>query len=295
MGSAASTGRVKSVTMELNGGRTKKIKVNPGPIVTGNFCDLFQGSEASLGTVALKRWRVTTNGATPEQQEASACILLPYAPMIDSEVATWKQLTHPNILPFLGTGSDKQNLLYLISPWMDNGSLHDYIVKKPRCDRIRFLRETAEALVFVHDMGIIHGDLKAQNILVSQTEHALLCDFNLSKQELTLTIAGLKGTGSLPFQSPELWEGASRTRATDVYAFGMTIYQVLSGKVPFEQYKTHAALLGAILKRGEVPPKTPDASPSGMSYERYWGIAERCWNREADERPTMSTILDSLQ
>ncbi|KAG8893772.1 hypothetical protein FRB99_001717, partial [Tulasnella sp. 403] len=215
-------GSLKSVTMKLDGGRTKKIRVNPGPVVTGNFCDLFKGSEASLGVVALKRWRVTTSGVTAEQQEASTNSL---TTMIDSEVATWRQLTHPNILPFLGTGSDKQNLLYLISPWMDNGSLHDYVTKQPQCDRIRFLRETAEALVFVHDMGIIHGDLKAQNILVSSTEHALLCDFNLSKQELTLTIAGLKGTGSLPFQSPELWEGASRTRATDVYAFGMTIYQ----------------------------------------------------------------------
>ncbi|KAG8897399.1 hypothetical protein FRB99_008169 [Tulasnella sp. 403] len=189
--------------------RKRKVAMNPGLVISGNFSDLYTGTETSLGTVALKRCR-----AAKDQKK-----------LLEKEGEIWQRLTHDNILKFLGVGKDKEGTLYLVSPWMENRSLWDYIDSHPDCDRPQFLRETAAALAYLHSQNVIHGDVKAQNILISPTLHALLCDFGLSKVNRTPTDANAKGNGSLPFQGPEVWAGDSRTPKSDTYAFGMTIYQ----------------------------------------------------------------------
>lgn len=72
----------------------------------------------------------------------------------------------------------------------------------------------------------MHGDIKATNILVSDTIHALLCDFGLTKLPNAATSTTLKGAGNPRWQSPELMDGKSRSYQSDVYAFGMTIAEV---------------------------------------------------------------------
>lgn len=86
------------------------------------------------------------------------------------------------------------------------------------------LYEVAEALAYLHRSGVIHGDLKAANVLVSNEIHALLCDFGLTKYATSSTSSALKGAGSLRWQNPELWDG--ETLQSDTYAFGMTIAEV---------------------------------------------------------------------
>ena len=89
------------------------------------------------------------------------------------------------------------------------------------------LREAASAISYLHQCGIIHGDIKASNILVSDDVHALLCDFGLARFEDMNTSIGQKGQGTSRFQSPELMQlGQGKSPESDVWAFGMTIYQV---------------------------------------------------------------------
>ena len=75
-------------------------------------------------------------------------------------------------------------------------------------------------------MGIIHGDIKANNILVGGSNEALLCDFGLSKLRDSQTLTGVKGAGTLRWQAPELWENQPKSFESDVYAYGMTIAEV---------------------------------------------------------------------
>lgn len=130
---------------------------------------------------------------------------------------------------------------------MANGSLALYLRENPSADRARLvsntyvhdslcdilnvfqLRETAAALVFLHrDTKIIHGNIRASNILVSDTVTALLCDFGRSQEEeKDEDLERKAGEESLRWLCPKILEGLwTRSFATDIYAFGMTIYQV---------------------------------------------------------------------
>jgi serine/threonine protein kinase len=80
--------------------------------------------------------------------------------------------------------------------------------------------------VYLHAKGVIHGDIKADNILVSDDLHAQICDFGLAKLFEESTASSLKGAGSLRWKSPEIADGEPKTIESDVYAFGMTIVEV---------------------------------------------------------------------
>lgn len=91
------------------------------------------------------------------------------------------------------------------------------------------LFQTALAIAYLHHQcKLIHGDIKGENILVSNEHTALLTDFGLARPRDVLTSDGQKGMGTLPWQSPELLidENASKSYESDMYAFGMTIYEV---------------------------------------------------------------------
>lgn len=89
------------------------------------------------------------------------------------------------------------------------------------------LCEIADAVSYLHGEGIVHGDIKARNILIGVGGHVLLCDFGLTKLACAQTSLPLKGVGTTRWQSPELLKGGSKTTQSDVYAFSMTIVEVI--------------------------------------------------------------------
>lgn len=135
----------------------------------------------------------------------------------------------------------------MVSPFIDHGTLSEYLQDHPTIDRrrlvstvthlavrkgrLRFtihqLYETSQAVAYLHKSGVIHGDIKATNILVSNELKALLCDFGLTKLATSRTSTALRSAGSLRWQAPELWDANTpKTYSSDVYAFGMTIAEV---------------------------------------------------------------------
>ena len=84
----------------------------------------------------------------------------------------------------------------------------------------------AEAIAYPHTSEMIHGDIKAANILIADDGHAMLCDFGLMRHDHVITSTALVGSGTLRWQAPELWDGAHKSFQSDVYAFGMTIAEV---------------------------------------------------------------------
>ncbi|KAG8896104.1 hypothetical protein FRB99_000189, partial [Tulasnella sp. 403] len=187
--------------------------------VSGSFADVFSGTELRTGQkYALKRCRLADQGYTTAQKQN-----------IEQEARVWRRLRHPNVLAFVGSGEDDHNFLYLVSPWIRNRSLPEHLAEHgQQCDRAALLLETAEALAYLHSQDIIHGDVKASNILISDDHHALLCDFGISRLLPSANTAGVKGRDALRRESPELWNGATRSAKSDVYAFGITVYEVRS-------------------------------------------------------------------
>lgn len=88
------------------------------------------------------------------------------------------------------------------------------------------MRELASALAYLHAQGIIHGDIKGANVLVATGAKILVCDFGLAKMVDTKTPTSRVGLGTLRWLAPELLDSASKTFKSDVYAFGLTTYEV---------------------------------------------------------------------
>ncbi|KAG8898747.1 hypothetical protein FRB99_007185 [Tulasnella sp. 403] len=203
--------------------------------VRGGFCDLHTGQHRTEGMVALKRPRILEDDHG--ESEAVRRLL--------REAKTWKDLKHPNILRFLGA-CKIDGIIYLVSPFMKNGTIMDFVAKNPfRANRIQLIREIASALEYLHRHSVIHGDLKGSNILMSDDEHCLVCDFGLSRMRDVKTSTAMKGVGTVPWQAPEIWDGASKSFESDVYALAMTIVEVVSGDVPFGQYTEWIAVVMA--------------------------------------------------
>lgn len=167
------------------------------------------------------------------------------------EAVVWFHLRHPNILPFYGFYLNRGDT-FLISPFLENGSLLKYLNQNCKADRIKFVSqsllllfnrvfrpspsaqilEIASGLVYLHKEGVIHGDVKAANVLVSLTGSTRLCDFGLSKFIDTAPGRSRESTvGSLNWISPERLVPScpadmARTKQSDVYAFALTGYEV---------------------------------------------------------------------
>ncbi|KAG8892942.1 hypothetical protein FRB99_002327, partial [Tulasnella sp. 403] len=174
----------------------------------GGSAIIYRGKHRKFGEVALKYMRPNGDCST----------------RFDLEVKAWQCLDHPGILRFLGIHR-KDDRLFMVSPWMRNGRILDYLKTRPDVNRILFLMEISEALAYIHDKGMIHGDVKSANILVSDSGHALVCDLGLSRACSTVTNVVLKGDGTPSYQSPELFNGDPKTVKSDVYAFGITTYE----------------------------------------------------------------------
>ncbi|KAG8896305.1 hypothetical protein FRB99_008951 [Tulasnella sp. 403] len=201
---------------------------------------------------------------------------------------------------FIGTDSKGQK----ISVKRYRITIHGYTE-----DDLRVL-EVASALVYLESKDVIHGDIKAANILVSPDHHALLCDVGLSKIVSVTTQKSLKGAGATPWQSPELLKNEPKSYASDIYAFGITIYevralaeplrstsefvlagiQVLTGSTPFPGWEV-TAIMYAVIHDNKRPTK-----PAIHKSQVYlWDIAEQCWKKDADERPSIQTVLRWIQ
>lgn len=86
--------------------------------------------------------------------------------------------------------------------------------------------QLAEALAYLHEVGVVHGDVKGANVLVSPTLSVQLADFGLSKVAGCATNPSLAGVGSIRWQAPEIMNEEPKTYKTDVYSFGLTIFEV---------------------------------------------------------------------
>jgi len=154
------------------------------------------------------------------------------------EARTIARLQHPHILPLYDYGT-QDDVLYLVMAYMDGGSLNDRIRKNgalPPVEVERLLGQVASALDYAHRQGIIHRDIKPDNILLDREGFALLADFGIVKiieaggSGLTVT-GGLMGTPA--YMSPEQGQGLSIDQRSDIYSLGVVVYEMLTGKPPY--------------------------------------------------------------
>ncbi|KAG8898297.1 hypothetical protein FRB99_007542 [Tulasnella sp. 403] len=155
-------------------------------------------------------------------------------------------------------------------------------------DQQRQLRDVADGLQHLHASQIVHGDVRPQNVLVCGDGRAIIKDAGFAELVPSSASGGPQRLDALRFQGPELYNGDSCSFQSDTYSFGLTIYQVLSEKTPFEKYKTVGSLLEAVATRGERPTKDLEASSNPEPYATLWTVAGMCWDADPKKRPPMS-------
>ncbi|KAJ7141842.1 kinase-like domain-containing protein [Mycena crocata] len=193
------------------------------PTFRGGFGDIYRASYGDQ-TVALKCVRRYLHGQELRRLHRE----------IHREALVWKQLHNPHILAFLGIDQESfPPTLCIVSPWMEHGTVLNYLQAHGRANVDKLLFEVAKGLEYLNSHNVVHGDLKGANILIDQDWRACLADFGLSGVSDATNHGTSNRAGSIYWMAPELINpeqfgksGSVRTPASDVFAFGCLCIEV---------------------------------------------------------------------
>ncbi|KAJ4464264.1 kinase-like domain-containing protein [Lentinula lateritia] len=263
------------------------------PVGGGGFADIWRGA-VNNQSVCLKVLRLVIEPDEEVRQRIRR--------QFCNEALLWRQLKHPNILPLLGVNEEIFSPSFcLVSPWMANKDIITYLKANPTHSRHNVLTEIAAGLTYLHSRTppIIHGDIRGANILVTEDFHCCLADFGLAlvtadsrSWSTATTSTGMKG--AIRWMAPELIiqgpvEEHPHPTSRDIYAFGCTVVEILTLKVPFHDQKTDAAVIYSLML-GERPARPQDV----WCPDTIWDLTTRCWTKNPALRPYADDIHGAL-
>lgn len=209
--------------------------------------------------------------------------------VFEQEVKTWYKLYHPNVIKLFGA-SHVQPDRYFVCEYATGGELRKYL-KKHRGELWQKLYEAALGLHYLHENGIIHGDLKGDNILVGADGNAKIADFGLSSGTVIPPNDDVRDgkiiLGAPRWRAPEALRGDEVTLKADVYAFAMCIVEVYTGKAPWEEELSddEAYYENAKMEERMKPHKFP---------QKEWNMIKGMCLLEPEERPNMRDVMEIL-
>jgi serine/threonine protein kinase len=244
----------------------------------GGMGEVYRGRDPRLKRdVAIKV--LARTGADPVRQRR-----------FTEEAQAASALNHPNILSVYDVGSD-EGTPFIVSELVEGTSLRDLLVRAPLAVRqaLELGAEMADGLAAAHQAGIVHRDVKPDNVMVTRDGHVKILDFGLAligmrdgissaQTDATLTATGII-VGTVPYMSPEQARGAAVDYRTDQFSLGLTLYEMLTGRRAFAG-ETVAQTLAAILD--DEPEPMAKLNPRIPAPLR-WAV-ERCLAKDARQR-----------
>eukprot|EP00727_Mastigamoeba_balamuthi_P008062 m51a1_g3877 putative ankyrin repeat-containing protein (616) ;mRNA; f:27799-30238 len=245
------------------------------PIGSGAFGDVFK-ADMDGRSVALKQVRfdkLIGAGKTPEWIRQKFVL----------EVALMNKIgSNPNFVQLLGASLSQDNY-WLVLEYMPCGSLFDRVhgishrsVQLPSVNSIA--RCIAEGMAYLHAQQpqIIHRDLTSANILLDEAHNPRIADFGISRFKHEIGDQCMTYIGNPRWRAPEVTRGEPYSSAVDVYAFGLILWELVSGKVPFPDLDGHPASFQAAQgKRPEIPGGTPHAW-ADLIRSKFSSCCQRC-------------------
>jgi len=154
------------------------------------------------------------------------------------EARSAASLSHPHIVPVFAWGETRDGTCYIVMEYLPGGTLKDRIISKgalPTCMAAAVALQIAQALRAAHEHGVIHRDIKPHNILITDSGHVKVADFGIARAAETTTISDHGDIlGTAHYISPEQAMGGPVGPASDLYSLGVVLYEMLTGRVPFE-------------------------------------------------------------
>ncbi|KAH8978454.1 kinase-like domain-containing protein [Lactarius hatsudake] len=216
------------------------------------------------------------------------------------EVEIWKSLYHPNVLELFGASSASgEPPWFLVSKYYPRGSLVKYLkglsdADATRVDALKMIHEISNGMEYLHNRGVLHGDLKAANILVDNDVHCVISDFGQSemKSEVYRISHVSQPRGTLRWQAPELMRGAQAlTPEMDVYAFAICCVEVLTmGALPWPLMDDDA--VRHFVLNENMRPSLP---PSNLVNGQLMNVIRASWDTVPSNRPSFKQTARELQ
>ena len=204
-----------------------------------------------------------------------------------TEAQHMHKMSHPNVLRVFEV-SDRSEGPYYVMPFIAGGSLADRLQNGqslPREEILRIGRQVAEALGYAHSRGIIHRDLKPANILMDRDGHAYLTDFGLLRtvfNDSMVDVSKPAVEGTAPYLSPNAAAGKAEDTRCDIYAFGALLYELLTGRKPFEGANPSVVVNKILAGPPESIHKVNSRAPEELVKIAGWAMARELRDRYAE-------------
>ncbi|GAA0150768.1 non-receptor serine/threonine protein kinase [Lithospermum erythrorhizon] len=245
-------------------------------IASGSYGDLYKGTYCSqeVALKILKSERLNTN----MQQEFA------------QEVYIMRKIRHKNVVQFIGACTRPPNLC-IVTEYMSGGSVYDYLHKQKGTFKFPTLLKVAidvsKGMNYLHQNNIIHRDLKAANLLMDENEVVKVADFGVARVRAQTGVMTAE-TGTYRWMAPEVIEHKPYDHKADVFSFGVVLWELLTGKLPYEYLTPLQAAIGVVQKglRPTIPKNT---------NVRFAELLERCWQQDPSLRPDFTEIVKVLQ
>ncbi|XP_052188158.1 LOW QUALITY PROTEIN: mitogen-activated protein kinase kinase kinase NPK1-like [Diospyros lotus] len=273
-------------------GEAARIKKDDAPAIRwrrgeligcGAFGRVYMGMNIDSGELlAVKQVSIAANSASKEKTQA-------HIRELEEEVKLLKNLSHPNIVRYLGTAREEESLNILLE-FVPGGSISSLLGKFgsfPESVIRMYTKQLLLGLEYLHKNGIMHRDIKGANILVDNKGCIKLADFGASKKVVELaTITGAKSMKGTPYwMAPEVILQTGHSFSADVWSVGCTVIEMATGKPPWSQQYQEVAALFHIGTTKSHPP-----IPEHLSFEAK-DFLLKCLQKEPDLRATAADLL----
>jgi len=232
----------------------------------GGMADVYLAMQLSLGRpVAIK---VLASERTPSDDLVTR---------FEQEARIIARLDHPHIVGIFDVGRTSTGQLYYTMPHMPNGDLAARDLTQNQRAVLDVVRALCQALAYAHEQGIVHRDVKPENVLFDKLDRPLLADFGIALTKLGQTRVTREGStlGSVAYMSPEQARGRPLDGRSDIYSLGVVCYECLVGKLPFSGEDSMAVALAHV----EQP------VPSLPPVRRHWqSLIDKAMAKRPEER-----------
>ncbi|THH06165.1 hypothetical protein EW145_g4263 [Phellinidium pouzarii] len=215
-------------------------------------------------------------------------------------ICVWSKLDHENVLALSGFITEENGFPSLVSEYMEDGTLSDYVKTNPECDVMRLIMGIADGLAYLHENDVIHTDLKPGSVLVSSSGDAKIYNFSISRGMWLGGSAMDIGVpmGSIRWMAYELITGdvidTKHTKESDVWSFGMTVYEMMAKELPYARFRHNGQVIVTLMRK-ILPTRPASLNAWPEEKQRLWNICESCWNFDPSQRPTMAEIVKQVK